>query len=109
MPAAGMLLLSATFTLLKAQEPLVLDLNKALEIAMSENPTVKVADREIEKKKYAQKGAYAALFPQINLSGDYSRTLKKQVMYMDGAFDIMGMMSPMIGGIEQTFQSQVPG
>ncbi|MDR2811111.1 MAG: TolC family protein [Tannerellaceae bacterium] len=110
MPAAGIWLLSATFTLLKAQEqPLVLDLNKALDIAMSENPTVKVADREIEKKKYAQKGAYAALFPQINLSGDYSRTLKKQVMYMDGAFDVVSMMGPVFNGIEQTFVNQVPG
>jgi outer membrane protein TolC len=110
MPVTGMLLLSATFTLLKAQEqPLVLDLNKALEIAMNENPTVKVADREIEKKKYAQKGAYAALFPQINLSGDYSRTLKKQVMYMDGAFDVTSMMMPTLNGIEQTFATQVPG
>jgi outer membrane protein TolC len=109
MPAAGMLLLSAAFNLTMAQEPLVLDLDKALEIAMSENPTVKVADREIEKKKYAQKGAYAALFPQINLGGDYSRTLKKQVMYMDGAFDMTSMMLPTFNGIEQTFVSQVPG
>jgi outer membrane protein TolC len=110
MPAAGMLLMSAAFTLIEAQEqPLVIDLDKALEIAMSENPAVKVADREIEKKKYAQKGAYAALFPQINLTGDYSRTLKKQVMYMDGAFDMAGMMDPTFNGIEQTFASQVPG
>jgi outer membrane protein TolC len=108
-PVAGILLLSATFTLLKAQQPLILNLDKALEIAMSENPTVKVADYEIEKKKYAQKGAYAALFPQITLGGDYQRTLKKQVMYMDGAFDIMGMMTPMFNGMEQTFASQVPG
>jgi outer membrane protein TolC len=107
--AVWMLLPSATLTLVSAQESLKIDLNKALEIAMSENPTVKVAEREIEKKKYAQKGAYAALFPQINLSGDYSRTLKKQVMYMDGAFDMTSMMMPTFNGIEQTFVNQVPG
>jgi outer membrane protein TolC len=107
--AAWMLLPSVILTSLKAQEPLRLDLDKALEIALSENPTVKVADQEIEKKKYAQKGAYAALFPQIKLGGDYSRTLKKQVMYMDGAFDMVSMMSPVFNGIEQTFVSQVPG
>ncbi|MDR1258283.1 MAG: TolC family protein [Tannerellaceae bacterium] len=109
MPVAGALLLSATFTLANAQEPLVLNLDKALEIAMSENPTVKVADQEIEKKKYAQKGAYAALFPQINLGGDYQRTLKKQVMYMDGDFGMVDMMAPIFNGMEQTFASQVPG
>jgi len=64
-------------------------LDKALEIAMSENPTVKVADQEIEKKKYAKKGSYAALFPQISFGADYTRTLKKQVMYMD--FDMSGL------------------
>jgi outer membrane protein TolC len=111
MPTAGILLLSAISASLKAQEqPLTLSLDKALEIALSENPTVKVAEREIEKKKYAQKGAYAALFPQINLSGDYSRTLKKQVMYMDGGvFDMTSMMMPTLNGIEQTFATQVPG
>lgn len=66
-----------------AQDTLRLNLDKALEIALSESPTVKVADQEIAKKKYAKKGSYAALFPQVNFSMDYNRTLKKQVMYMD--------------------------
>lgn len=82
-----MLLPSLALTSVKAQDVLKLNLSKALEIALSENPTVKVADKEIEKKKYAQKGSYAALFPQINFAADYNRTLKKQVMYMDG-FDM---------------------
>lgn len=82
-----MLLPSLAFTSVKAQDVLQLNLSKALEIALSENPTVKIADKEIEKKKYAQKGSYATLFPQINFAGDYNRTLKKQVMYMDG-FDM---------------------
>jgi outer membrane protein TolC len=106
-------MLSAVFTTITAQEPLILDLNKALEIAMSENPTVKVADQEIEKKQYAHKGAYAALFPQVNFSADYNRTLKKQVMYMDGAFDISSMlnpiMEPLVKGAEQTLAENVPG
>lgn len=94
------------FTSAKAQDTLVLDIGKALEIALSENPTVKVADKEIQKKKYAQKGSYAALFPQISFTADYNRTLKKQVMYMDGfdmgSTDIPGMedMPNMDEGIE---------
>lgn len=108
-----MLLPSLAFSSIQAQEPVVLTLEKALEIAMSESPTVKVADMEIEKKKYAKKGSYAALFPQINFSGDYSRTLKKQVMYMDGdGFDISGMMSsvtdPLITGADKTLQGMDP-
>lgn len=42
-----MLLPSLAFTTVKAQDTLVLDIKKALEIALSENPTVKVANKEI--------------------------------------------------------------
>ena len=44
-----MLLPSLAFTTVKAQDTLVLDIKKALEIALSENPTVKVANNP-EKK-----------------------------------------------------------
>ena len=61
----------------------VLTLNDALQIALSENVAVKVADKEIQRTEYAKKGTYASLFPQINASGAYQRTIKKQMMYMD--------------------------
>ena len=60
-----------------------LDLETAVQIALSENPLVKVADMEIEKKTYAQKSAYGALLPQIDLIGQFQRTLKRQTMYLD--------------------------
>ena len=63
--------------------PTLLSLQDALKIALSENASVKVADREIERVGYARKGTYASLFPQISGSGSYQRTIKKQVMYMD--------------------------
>ena len=53
---------------------------------MSESPTIKVADMEIEKKKYTKKSTRAALFPQIDIVGQYTRTIKKQTMYLDGGF-----------------------
>ena len=65
-----------------AQEPVVITLEQALQIALSENVSVKVADLEIKRTEYAKKGAYAALYPQIDLTGSYQRTIKKQVMYM---------------------------
>ncbi len=67
-----------------AEEPVIITLEQALEIALSENVSVKVADMEIERTGFAKKGAYAALFPQIDFSGAYQRTIKKQVMYMGG-------------------------
>ena len=52
-----------------AQDTLKLDLGKALEIALNENPTVKVADKEIQKKKYARKGSMALYFRRSGLRG----------------------------------------
>ena len=66
-----------------ASVPVVITLEQALQIALSENIPVKVADQEIQRTTYARKGTYASLFPQIDLSGTYQRTIKKQVMYMD--------------------------
>ena len=78
-----------------AEKPVVITLEQALEIALSENVAVKVADLEIKRTQYAKKGAYAALFPQIDLTASYQRTIKKQVMYMD--FDMSSLM-PSIPG-----------
>lgn len=62
--------------------PTVITLEQALEIALSENVSVKVADMEIERTGFARKGTYAALYPSIDLTGSYQRTIKKQAMYM---------------------------
>jgi len=64
-------------------QPLLLTLDQALEIALSENNTVKIADMTVEKTGYAKKGSYASLYPNVNISGSYQRTLQKQVMVMD--------------------------
>lgn len=71
---------------------IVLSLEDALKIALSENIAVQVADKEVERARYAKKGSYAALFPKIDASAVFQRTIKKQVMYMD--FD----MSKFMGG-----------
>lgn len=38
---------------------------------------MKVAGQEIQLKKEAKKEAYGGLFPEVSLTGSYSRTLKK--------------------------------
>lgn len=65
------------------QTATVITLEDALKIALSENASVRVADKEIERAGYAKKGTYASLFPQIDLTASFMRTIKKQVMYMD--------------------------
>ena len=65
-----------------AQETLHLTLQDALKVALSENISVKVADKEIKRTEYAKKGTYASLFPQVDFSGSYQRAIKKQKMHM---------------------------
>lgn len=84
-----------------ADSTVVLTLDDALKIALSENVSVKVADMEIERQQYARKGSYASLLPQVNGTGSYQRTIKKQVMYMGGGDeeDSGGGMAGMMAGI----------
>ena len=93
-----------------SETPVIISLEQALEIALSENVSVKVADMEIKRTEYAKKGSYAALYPQIDFSGAYQRTIKKQVMYMD--ID-MSKLSGMMGGADAGGQmpdgSEIPG
>ena len=73
-------------TQIMSNDSLIVDMELALSIAMNESPTIKVADMEIEKKRYMRKSTQAALFPQIDVVGQYTRTIKKQTMYLDGGF-----------------------
>ena len=107
----------------KDSSAVVLTLDDALRIALSENVSVKVADKEIERSEYARKGTYSSLFPQINGSGSYQRTIKKQIMYMDsdsgsddegGGFGMLSSLAPYFIRINelsvaQGFDPIVPG
>ncbi|KAA6318029.1 Outer membrane protein TolC, partial [termite gut metagenome] len=74
LPLAGCLISGYVQAQDVAPQPLTLTLEKALEIALSDNPTIKVAGQEIELKREANREAYAGLFPEASLSGAYSRT-----------------------------------
>ena len=84
---------------LNAQEATPVTLEEAIRIALSDNASVKVADLEIERAGYARKGTYSALWPQINGTGSYQRTIRKQVMYMD--FNLGGAGSGTGSGDEE--------
>ena len=84
--ATGVLLVLPAFAQYKdeaqpAEDKVVLTLDDALKIALSENTSVKVADLEIQRQEYARKGSYGSLLPQVSASGMYSYALKKQKVY----------------------------
>ncbi len=67
----------------QVQDSVIISLDEAIQIALDESTTIKIADINITKAGYAKKGSYAALYPNVSASGSYQRTLKKQVMAMD--------------------------
>lgn len=75
-----------------------LTLEDAIRVALDSSVTVKVADMEVERTEYARRGSYASLLPQVNGTGSYQRTIKKQVMYMGGGSDDDGSGSGGSGG-----------
>ncbi len=64
-------------------DSVALDLDKILEIALSDNPDVKVADKTIQIQKYAKKETIAGLFPKVDLSATGVKNLKVATMVMD--------------------------
>ncbi len=66
-----------------AQNVIPLSLDQCIRIALNDNPTVKVDSMEIERVDYARKETLGQLFPQITASGQYTRNLAIQTIYMD--------------------------
>lgn len=72
-------------------DTLTLNLDKALEIALSDNPTIKVADEEIALKKVAHKETWQSLLPQASLDGTLNHTITAAEMNLGGQSFKMGM------------------
>ena len=64
------------------QSALTLTLEQAHQIALSESPTIKVAEQEIEIKRYAKQETYSALYPRFDATAQYQRVIEKQTMSM---------------------------
>lgn len=67
-----------------AGEVLQLTLDEALKIALSDNPTIKVADQDIELKKVSAKEAWQNLLPTVDLNGTITYTIKTATMNIGG-------------------------
>lgn len=61
-----------------------------VKIALSTNPTIKVADMEITRVSYSKNLTIAQLLPAVSFSGQFSRALALQTLYMDSRAIKMG-------------------
>lgn len=64
-------------------DTLRLSREKCVEIALQDNPTIRVADLEVKRMDYSKKEIQAALFPAIDFSLAYQRTIELQQMNMN--------------------------
>ncbi len=55
-------------------------LDEAINMALSDNPTVKIAELEIERYDYVRKTTMGSLMPSLSASGTFNRTLVNQAM-----------------------------
>lgn len=69
-----------------------LTLEQCLEIAMSKNQTVRVADLVVKKVEYAKREAQGGLYPTIDFQLAYQRSIELQTVRMD------------LGGQSQSFK-----
>lgn len=82
--AAAMLYADSYAQAQEAKDTLTLNLDKALEIALSENPTIKVANEEIALKKVTHQETWQNLLPQASIDGTWSHTITAAQLDLDG-------------------------
>ena len=58
-------------------------LDKAIELALSENPTIKIADKEIELKEVSKSEAWQNLLPTVTLDGAIQYNIQVASMKME--------------------------
>ena len=92
----------------KAQDTLKVTLKEAIQIALSENPTIKVADQEIELKKEANREVLYGLLPEVSLVGSFNHTIEKQSFAMAGQVLRVGTLNNASGGVTASLPVFVP-
>lgn len=69
---------------------LELTLREAVEIALAENPTIVIADKQVELKKISKTEAWQYLLPSVNVSGNVNYTIRAAEMALNGQKFKMG-------------------
>jgi outer membrane protein TolC len=88
-----------------AQDTLRVDLNKALEIALSDNPTIKLANKEIDRQNYYRKEVQGGFLPTLNGSAQYNRNIEPQVIFMPPDIFGPGTGGPMKIGSDNSYNA----
>lgn len=66
-----------------ANDTVRLSRQECVSIALQDNPTIRVADLEVKRMDYSKRETLASVFPNIDFSGAYQRTIKLQTVSMN--------------------------
>ena len=83
----GWLLLISLFPLVgwgQRTDTLQVDLETVLQVALSDNPTIQIANQEIKRVDYSKEEAWYSILPSISVSGQYSKVVVSQTMSLAG-------------------------
>lgn len=67
----------------KPAQVMTLSREQCIEIALRDNPTIRVADLEVKRVDYSKKETLAQVFPSINFAGSYQRSIELQTIRMN--------------------------
>lgn len=79
---AGILFAGVTAEAQTQSDTLRLSREQCVDIALQDNPTNRVADLEVKRMDYSKKEVIASLFPSIDFTGAYQRSIELQTLNM---------------------------
>ncbi len=93
-----------------------LSLDKAIEIAMDENPTIKVAELDIVRAEYVLKESKSSLVPTVDAQGGYTNNILLPVMFLPedalgpgtGGAMRLGFMNGVTGAVNASIPLYMP-
>lgn len=97
--AAAAMAVTALLGASGASAQMRLTLSQAVELALSENPTIRIAEMEVARYDYVTRQTWGSLLPQLTAGGSYTRSIVKSEMRgglsfgADNTFALQGDLS----------------
>ena len=76
---------SAPASQMESTDTLILTVENAVNIALNDNYSIKIADEDIKRVDYLEKENWYALLPSLNAGGQYTNNILKPVFFTDFA------------------------
>ncbi|MCC8088048.1 MAG: TolC family protein [Rikenellaceae bacterium] len=90
-----------------AQQRVEITLDEAIKIALNDNPTIQIAELEIERQEYVRKETMGNLLPNITGGGTYNYNLQNSVMFMPEGIFGAGTGGAMRMGFDHSYTGTV--